>query len=382
MSRRRLVALFVACCTALSTFAGIAQADSGSFALEVVAAQLRNPRGLTVASDGTVYVAEAGRGGRQCETIESEGEEFTVCFGTTSGVTRIRDGRQTRVVTGLPSEAEQGGIAAVGTHGVALTRGGKLLLTTGGFGDLAERRSVTRLFPPARLRGRLLVAEPNGDISLARDITRLETVRNPDGLPDEGDGINGNPWHVIRDGRARIVTDSGGNALWRFRPGRRAQVLAAFTGPMVTNPFTGERMRAQSVPTGLAEGPDGAYYVGELTGFPFEKGSARVWRVVPGRAPTVFARGFTNIGGLAFDQAGNLLVVEMATDGLLAEPENPRLPPPGRLVRVNRDGSRETLVSKGLFTPMDVAVSRTGAIYVTNHGFAAEDGTVVKVNLR
>jgi len=40
------------------------------------------------------------------------------------------------------------------------------------------------------------------------------------------------------------------------------------------------------VPTGLARGPDGALYVGLLTGVPFAPGAASVYRVVPGQAPT------------------------------------------------------------------------------------------------
>ena len=41
----------------------------------------------------------------------------------------------------------------------------------------------------------------------------------------------------------------------------------------------GAQMPMQSVPTSIVKGPDGAYYVGELTGFPFQVGAARVWRL-------------------------------------------------------------------------------------------------------
>jgi hypothetical protein len=60
------------------------------------------------------------------------------------------------------------------------------------------------------------------------------------------------------------------------------------------------------VPTTVARGPDGAFYVGQLTGFPFPVGGARVWRVEPGSAPTVYASGFTNIIDIAFDRRGRL----------------------------------------------------------------------------
>ena len=29
----------------------------------------------------------------------------------------------------------------------------------------------------------------------------------------------------------------------------------------------------------MAKGPDGAYYVSELIGFPFTKGASRIWRI-------------------------------------------------------------------------------------------------------
>ena len=56
------------------------------------------------------------------------------------------------------------------------------------------------------------------------------------------------------------------------------------------------------MPTSVVKGPDGAYYVGQLTGFPFPPGGANVWRVKPGHDPEVFKGGFTNIIDIAFDK--------------------------------------------------------------------------------
>ena len=39
---------------------------------------------------------------------------------------------------------------------------------------------------------------------------------------------------------------------------------------------------AEAVPTSVAVGPDGYWYVGELKGFPFTPGTSRVWRIKPG----------------------------------------------------------------------------------------------------
>lgn len=359
----------------------MAQADSGSFALQVVAAQLRNPRGMTVAADGTIYVAEAGRAGRRCITIGEGEESFEMCKGNTSAITRVRNGRQTRVITGLPSLGGRDGVGAVGAQDVAVTRRGNLVVLMGGEGGLRERRQMIGAFGAnARLFGTMLSGPASGDLKITRDLTRFETLNNPDGSPVEQFGIHSNPYGLLLDGRSRVVADSGANAILRFRPGRKGEVLATMRGPRMTNPFDGSTMRAEWVPTSVVEGPDGAYYVGELTGFPFEKGKARVWRLVPGRQPELHARGFSNIVDMAFDNAGNLLVLEIAKEGLLAAEMGGD--PSGRLVRLNRNGTKTTLASKGLITPTSVAVAPNGSIYIANDGLNPGDGKIVKLNRR
>jgi hypothetical protein len=381
MKRRSLVAVLVAVCTALSGFAGVAQADSGSFALTVVAAQLRNPRGMAIAADGTIFVAEAGRGGRRCVTIGEGDESFEMCKGNTSAITQVRNGRQRRVITGLPSVAGRDGSGAGGAQDVAVTRGGNLVVVMGGEGGVEDRRHMIEAFGAnARLFGTMLAGAPGGDLSIIRDLTRFETRHNPDGAPAEQFGIHSNPYGVLLDGASKIVVDSGGNSVIRFRPGRQGQVIASERGPRMTNPFDGSTMRADWVPTSVAKGPDGAYYIGELTGFPFEKGKARIWRVVPGRDPQVYARGFSNIVDIAFDRSGNLLVLEIAKDGLLAAEMGGD--PAGRLVRLNRNGTKTTLASKGLMLPTSVAVATNGDIYVTNEGLDPGDGKIVKLTRR
>jgi hypothetical protein len=122
----------------------------------------------------------------------------------------------------------------------------------------------------------------------------------------------------------------------------------------------------QSVPSSVAVGPDGALYVGELTGVPFKPGTARVWRVVPGKRPTVYASGFTNISDLAFD-GRDLLVLELSTRGLLAGRS------PGALIRLRPNGRRRVLASHGLLYPTGIAV-RNRTIYISNNGLFPATG--------
>jgi sugar lactone lactonase YvrE len=113
------------------------------------------------------------------------------------------------------------------------------------------------------------------------------------------------------------------------------------------------------VPTSVVVGPDGAYYVGELGGEGTPNGGSRIWRVVPGQAPEVWATGFTAITGLAFGPDGSLYVCEFSTD---AETFSPL----GDIVRVRPDGTRTQLGYGSLFFPGGVAVSPGGSVYVSN----------------
>ena len=94
------------------------------------------------------------------------------------------------------------------------------------------------------------------------------------------------------------------------------------------------------------------------------------------RRLAVFAGGFTNIIDIAFDKRGRLYVLEIATNGLLSAGENEL--PVGRLVRVNRDGSRTTLASEGLNAPGGFVLGH-GAAYITNNSILSDAGQVVKV---
>ena len=77
---------------------------------------------------------------------------------------------------------------------------------------------------------------------------------------------------------------------------------------------------AQPVATSVAIGPDGAYYVGELKGFPAPTAASRVWRIEPDARHarcgvsldcSIVADGFTSIVDLAFDKSGTLYVSEL-----------------------------------------------------------------------
>ena len=178
-----------------------------------------------------------------------------------------------------------------------------------------------------------------------REIANLmafEAAVNPD-----GGEIDSNPFDVAAlTGGTALVADAGGNDLlfvdkrgnvdWvatlpeQLAPTDHAKTLVGCPTPppgLEFICFLPDMIPAQPVATSVAVGPDGAYYVGELTGFPGPLGMSHIWRIAPGTrhaqcgsspACTVVADGFTSIVDLAFGPDGLLYVVEFDEAGFLA----------------------------------------------------------------
>ncbi|WP_051277365.1 ScyD/ScyE family protein [Marmoricola sp. URHB0036] len=338
-------------------------------AARVLASGLNNPRHL-VFRGGTLYVAEAGKGGTKNCVPGPEDPTAFVCYGATGSIMRLGK-HPRRIITGLPSIGDKGtGASALGPSGIT-TVGGKLAFTVGGGGTPAHRATLPA---SARRIGTLVVASHRGKswtrhtLRQVADLMRFEARNDPD-----GQGADSDPTGLIRRGSHFLTTDSGGNDLLRAGGGDPIRVLAKFGNRMVDNPFAPGQVPMQSVPTAVAVGPGGALFVSELTGFPFPQGAARIFRVVPGHAPTVWATGLTNVTDLTWYR-GSLYAVQLANTGLLA----PGLPV-GSLVKVHR-GSTHTRIGSNLHAPYGVAM-RNGTAFVTTCSVCAGGGKVVRMQL-
>jgi hypothetical protein len=370
-----------------ATTANAARAAIDPGGITVVAKGLDNPRHLVV--DGRdVYVAEAGRGAPDpkhapcVRTVDPETQKpVTYCSGPTGAITRIRDGAARRVVTGLPSVSDATGKGASGVTDLTTPDGGKAVAVVNlGADPRARGKSVPA--PVVRSAGHLLSVDLRRNaFRIGTDVSAYEARHNPDHA-DPRSEYDSNPYAVAggdgRGGSKVVVADAGGNDLLSVDGQGRIRLLALFPARLVPAPAqlkmpAGAKIPMQSVPNSVVRGPDGAWYVGELTGFPFVPGAARVWRVVPGHAPKVYASGFTNIIDLAFDRRGRLLVLEIASKGLL-DPASP-----GALWQV--DHGDKKLVTDKLTVPGGVAVGSDGAAYVTNLSVLPRQGQVLKVPL-
>jgi hypothetical protein len=351
--------------------------------VDVVASGLDNPRHVAVAPGGDVYVAEAGRGGDPATSRSCfDSPEGFACTGATGAVTRISRHGQERVADGLASFAPAGGDNATGPYGVFAGRGG-VVVTNGGptapeRGDppAAVHRDPTLVAeePVSALYGTVLKLRAHRPPRPVADLWRFERDANPDA--DEGNPeIDSNPVDVLADRGRYLVADAGGNTL--LRASRRGRVRALSVFPNVDVPGPSGTVPMNAVPTGVVEGPDGAYYVSQLTGFPFPVGGASVFRVDPATgAYTTYATGFTNAIDLDFAPDGTLYVLEIDRDSLLQPGREGGLlavPPGGGAPR------RIELPAGTLTEPGGLAVDRRGTLFVSNHAREAGDGQLLEI---
>ncbi|HRA30623.1 MAG TPA: ScyD/ScyE family protein [Thermomicrobiales bacterium] len=351
---------------------------------QVIATGLTSPRGLTVTADGTVYVAEAGTAGPNCVDIGEGHDAVHVCAGATGAITKVANGVQTQFVTGLPSV--DFGEDPTGPHDVVVGDNGQIYAVIG-LGSKPDNRTtvgVPLVGELAKSFGTIVAVNSDGTWHSIADASEWQNT------DPSGTGIDSNPFSLVATESGFVVSDAGGNNLIAVHPGTGAEnttyeTLGVFPNRMVTPPPflgmpPGVQIPMQAVPTGVVQGPDGAYYVGELTGFPFSLGMARVWRVTASGEQSVYADGFTNILGVAFDSHGNMYVLEMTKGGLLAaDPSNPASAT-GALIKVSPDGHKTTVMTTGLIAPTGIAIGPDDSIYISNFGVMPGMGQVIKVN--
>jgi len=353
-----------------ATLAGPAAAADPT--ISIIASGLDNPRGIAVGANGRVFVAEAGRGG--------EGG-----YGLSGRIIVISHGMARTFTGGLPSAISDEGEVS-GPVGVDLRADGNAVAVVGVGPQAVDRRfdSLLRLSPR---RGRA-VADIQAFRNVHPDTTDLDQPPNP---------TDSNAYGVaVLSGSRTLVTDAGGNDLLLVSARGRVETVAKFPNALISTshlpPFLGIptdiSLPAEAVPTSVAVGPDGWWYVGELKGFPFTPGASRIWRISPSARDvvcdpaatsgpcTLYADGFSSIIGLEFGPDGSLYVLEMARSGLmnlfLGVDDS------GALWRL-KDGTKTEIAAGQLHAPGGVAVGRGGTIFVTNRSVGLGVGEVLRI---
>ena len=296
--------------------------------------------GLATAPDGSLLVADAG-----------------------AGVVELRKG-EGNLVAELPLVAD---IAPIG-------RGDMFAIT--GLDDPSDPgETAQKLFRVS-----------HGSTREIADLFAFEEMVNPD-----GGHIDSNPFDVAAlNGGKALVADAGGNSLLIVDQQGNVDWVATLPNQFVSTDnaknlvgcptpvpgfedicFLPPMMPAEAVATSVAIGPDGAYYVGELKGFPAPTGMSQVWRIEPGTlhaecgtspACTVVADGFTSIVDLTFGPDGTLYVVEM-DEASWAAVEFQLGGLGGTVNACDSSSWTCSVVATGLPIPIAAAVDREGTVF-------------------
>jgi hypothetical protein len=265
------------------------------------------------------------------------------------------------VVTGLVSTAEPSGFGATGIDGISMIGNGTLFgietVSSDAIPPAAGNFLSANAIEGARAElGRLIQTNPSGHWTAVADVGHFDFLWSgehkelvPSQFPDA------NPYGVLASGGERWVVDAASNTLDRVRPNGSVSVVAFIPSPASSD----------AVPTCLDRGPDGAFYIGQLTGFGNGPGKANIWRVVPGQKPEVWASGLTAITGCGFGSDGQFYATEFSTEGWESGG-----PGTGAVVRVPAHSTSPTPIVSTLSFPGGFAAGPDGALYVSNWSIA------------
>ncbi|CAB4929542.1 unannotated protein [freshwater metagenome] len=342
---------------------------------DVIASGLNNPRGLALAENDTLYVAEAGLGAGNSEAGLLEGE------GKTGAITRVRDAdgknpRQSVLVSGLWSTASDPGhgLEVTGIDGIAVSNRGNQSTVFGIMSEHADPVGSTNL-------GYLFSVNASGYRARVRNLADVGgfdfawTGSHPElAPPGDPQFPDANPYGVLVTNGHTYVVDAGANTLDEVKRDGTVQVLAYLPNTSISD----------VVPTCVAAGPDGALYIGtlDLAGFFAEgPGQSVVYRVDPRatrpsslprvlNVATVWATGFSTITGCTFDRKGYFYAAEMFMDDVqIASFAHP-------------NGARTILTNPLIMQPNGIAVAADGReIYVSTYTSTAlaGQGQVVRI---
>ena len=329
--------------------------DTAIATASVFASNIAFPRGLKFGPDGYLYVATAGFGGKdsttgQCVQVIPPVGPYK--GGHTATIVKISSkGNVTTVAENLPSDINAPGF----TSGVADVEfiGDDLyaLLVAGcshGNGD----------YPSSVIK----VNRHTGTWKVVADLSTY-FLSHPVAAPEIDDfEPDGTPYSMLFvDGNFYVIEPNHG------------ELIKVTRGGDVTRVLDFSAVYGHIVPTVEAFN-NGSFYVSNLNRLPFVDGGSSVYKVSRSGNVDVFATGFTAVLGIAFDKKDRLYILEATAGGGF-------IPSTGRVVRINKDNSRDLIVDKLMF-PTGMTFGPEGALYISDTGFGPPTGEILKVILK
>jgi hypothetical protein len=181
----------------------------------------------------------------------------------------------------------------------------------------------------------------------------FERRANPDGR-----GVESNPYDMVLQNGYAYVSDAAANTIMRINTTTGEMEMYALFKEMPNPQFpeTGAPTM-DTVPTGLEFGPDGALYVAFLTGFPFPKGGAGVYRLVDNNGDgdaldpdeeNLVVTGLNAATDVTFDAEGAMYTSEFSLNFN-------EWGTPGRLCQIH-EGQCAVIITDKAFAPTSIVV--------------------------
>jgi hypothetical protein len=307
-----------------------------STGLTVIANGLDSPRGFTWGSDGTLYLALAGRGGDAHFPVVPG---YTIDNGLTSSVVTVADGCTTPVVQGLVSTLWEEPGWVWGAMDVAILGDDLYVLVSGAGPSWASPSSRSGVFS--------ILAD--GTMTLVADISSWLPEHPPQVAPPEGVHPDGSLFDLEATSDALVLSEAISGLIIKVTPEGEISLLADLSAN-------------HPVPTGIAVDAEDNAYVTFETVPPYADGSTKVVKITPDGTVSDAWTGLTRVADLELGPDGMLYAAELSTNNT---DEAPFVHPnTGRIVRQSGPDSLE-VVAAGLDFPVGLGFGPDGALYVS-----------------
>jgi hypothetical protein len=363
-------------------------ASAASWTITPVVHGLNGPRGVAFDGQGSMYVAEAGNyfniaPGPFGFSHTGKVSKFTLSGGAPSFVWATEFDSVYDSAHGGPEVLGPAGVSAMGSgcmkNSNGMREGCQVLAliseSKSGVDATTPGLSIPQIGHLYRLDGATGAPSEKSDVGDQQYAWAFLHKNLWIEFPDS------NPYGVLvtkdptTDAIRTYVVDAGSNTLSEVMPDGTNRIIAFIPNDAVRD----------STPTCVAQGPDGALYVGTLdlvaNLFVFGPGQSHVYRVDPNTSESyltaahVWASGLTTVTSCTFDRAGNFWGTEMF---------EPASGPPGDLVRIPfaNPAAVQHIGGGSLPVPGGIAQGPDGAMYVTvgSAATAPGSGAVVKVS--
>ncbi len=358
---------------------------------QVIAKGLINPRGFTIGPDGAFYIAEAGTVPETIsptvtisatEIISATTVPSPAPRGTVNPICESQLPSYDKQAAGCPGAqgpqvSNKGRISRIAADGARTTIAENLPVTVGPFNDVFGVNSLAFVGDPSTSSGQVLYVaiaagatrghpdfptgvyrvNANGTTTLVANLEAFQKANPPKFIPDDYNFSL--PYDMVSVNGKLYITD--GNAAVVFEVDVSKPLGSNVQRIVDLSP-------THNVLTGITADANGALYFTEFTPAPYPVGGAQIWKWTSDGNLSAIVSGLSIATGVALAPDDTFYASEFAT--ALGKP--PFIAPPGRVVKISRDGKIETMASP-LVYPTSLRWLN-GALYVTNYGVNAVDG--------